>query len=302
MPPPSGGRGARCIFLLSVLALLSAPVFAQENSRIAFVANCSGNWDLFVTSEDGKKTVQLTATPYDENEPRWSPDRKSIVYSSGNGEINIIDVDTKKIYTLPFKNTDIRRSNPCFSADGSKIVYVQLKKKNTDDTELAVFDRQQEAAKTLLTQFCPLFFPQCSPDGKQIVYTAVYCSMGYGRIIQEPWLVDTNLRNARQMVMTNALCMQPVWSPDSGTVAFSSDQSGNFDIWISTPATGYLEQLTATSDAETNPAWSPDGQKIAYVSAAGGAMKIRIKNLSNGEERILSPFKNTAVECRDVAW
>jgi Tol biopolymer transport system component len=57
----------------------------------------------------------------------------------------------------------------------------------------------------------------------------------------------------------------PQWSPDGNRLAFYSDRSGRFEIWlINADGTG-LRQLTHTSgQSAVYPFWSPDGSRIVY--------------------------------------
>ena len=62
----------------------------------------------------------------------------------------------------------------------------------------------------------------------------------------------------------------PAWSPDGGQLAFQSDQSGNFDIWVAHLGGGAPVNRTASrAEADTMPSWSPDGSQIAFVSEPG---------------------------------
>lgn len=61
--------------------------------------------------------------------------------------------------------------------------------------------------------------------------------------------------------------IMPSLSPDGSAVAYSSDKSGSFEVYVKTLAPGGREvQLTADGNQNFEPAWSPDGTQIAYYS------------------------------------
>src|SRR5690606_19395215 len=59
---------------------------------------------------------------------------------------------------------------------------------------------------------------------------------------------------------------EPHWSPDGSSVIFSSDRSGNYDIWKLDLNSRDLRQLTTDPANDSNPAFSSSGDKIAFVS------------------------------------
>ncbi|MBV6434415.1 MAG: Protein TolB [Bryobacteraceae bacterium] len=60
------------------------------------------------------------------------------------------------------------------------------------------------------------------------------------------------------------------FSPDGSSIAYSSDKSGHFEIYVRQLTPGGQE-LAITNDGKENlePTWSPDGSRIAYYSRAG---------------------------------
>ncbi len=63
----------------------------------------------------------------------------------------------------------------------------------------------------------------------------------------------------------------PSWSPDGQTLAYQSNQTGNWDIWITQVGSG--QHLNRTEDHEgddLDPSWSPDGREIAFISNRDG--------------------------------
>ena len=62
----------------------------------------------------------------------------------------------------------------------------------------------------------------------------------------------------------------PVWSPDGETIAFTSNRTGTYQIYVMNADGTGQTQLTSGSFANA-PAWSPDGSKIAFSISSGPA-------------------------------
>jgi TolB protein len=59
------------------------------------------------------------------------------------------------------------------------------------------------------------------------------------------------------------------WSPDGTQIAFSSDRSGSYDIWVMSSNGENQRQLTSDPGIEADASWSPDARAISYSSQAG---------------------------------
>ena len=69
--------------------------------------------------------------------------------------------------------------------------------------------------------------------------------------------------------------INPVWSPDSNRIAFTSFRKGNADIFVKNAnGVGPDTPLVQTSGDEFVEAWSRDGRYIAYLVAQGGFQDI----------------------------
>ncbi|NIM98241.1 MAG: protein kinase, partial [candidate division Zixibacteria bacterium] len=63
----------------------------------------------------------------------------------------------------------------------------------------------------------------------------------------------------------------PTWSPDNSRLAYQSNQSGNWDIWVTQVDGGPAVNRTEDhAGMDMNPSWSPDGRQIAFWSDRDG--------------------------------
>ena len=72
---------------------------------------------------------------------------------------------------------------------------------------------------------------------------------------------------------SGSMNVEPALSPDGSAVAFASDRSGSFEIYVVSLARG-SQEIAITSDGQNNiqPEWSPDGRWIASYSSNGGGL------------------------------
>jgi serine/threonine protein kinase/Tol biopolymer transport system component len=78
-------------------------------------------------------------------------------------------------------------------------------------------------------------------------------------------------------------------SPDGHRVAFCSDRSGDWEIWLADPDGSSAVKLTSMGDAgPCSPRWSPDGQLIAFLAQFEGQWEVWVIPAAGGKPRNLT--------------
>jgi len=121
--------------------------------------------------------------------------------------------------------------------------------------------------------------PDCSSDGRWVVYTMYY------KDAVELWALDLQSGQTKQLTKNAAVNVEPRFSPDGKRIVFvSTSFNGRFHIFLGNFGNGELhdvQRITGENrsslpryyysvfDHEISPVWSPDGTEIMFVSNRG---------------------------------
>jgi TolB protein len=79
-------------------------------------------------------------------------------------------------------------------------------------------------------------------------------------------------------------------SPDGRTLLFSSNRSGDVDVWSVPLAGGAMTPFAASPNADGDAVWSPDGRWVSFASLRGGTSDIWVMPAGGGEARPLTDW------------
>lgn len=199
--------------------------------------------------------------------PMWIGNKIYFI-SDRNGEFNLFsyDIPGKAVSQLTFFNDfPVIRA----SSGGDKIIFEQ-------EGYLHVFDTQSNAEKKLtvgiaadLLELRPRFvqgtkyirFADISPAGSRVVFDF------RGDIITLP----AEKGDPRNITQTPGVHENfPSWSPDGRTIAYFSDASGEYELYLkSQDGKGDPKVIKVTGTGfYAFPKWSPDSKKICYTDNA----------------------------------
>lgn len=284
--------------------LYSAVRSAHTKGGIAFVANQTGNWELFVVQEDGSGLTQLTESDLDERAPAFSPDGKQLAFVTSDGALGVIVLGSQA--KTPVALPAGRYGHPTWLRDGSGIVFTAYSvTPPTEDADFQVWSFADQKARPFLVQTGPQDYPALSPSGDQIAYISSIMTMvpGLGSsVTQQLWVTSLREGKPRQLLLGSAQDSRPAWSPDGQQLVFSSDRKGNPDLWLIQVASQETMQLTETAAAENSPTWSPDGKKIVYVAQEGEQAQLMLLDVATKQSKKLAPFGEKSVEIREPSW
>jgi tricorn protease len=93
--------------------------------------------------------------------------------------------------------------------------------------------------------------------------------------------------------------LTPTWSPDGSTIAYLSDESGEYELYIrNADGTGTPRRVTTGNDTWLfAPVWSPDGRKIAIGDKR---QRLRVVDVATG--RITDVARGIASDITSYAW
>lgn len=166
---------------------------------------------------------------------------------------------------------------PCISRDGSTIIFRHLfdfylfrPEKDAAPTQIVIKNAGDSVTppteRRVLNEATDATF---SDDGLEIAFIAG----------GDLWVMDTELREPRQVTATAEEERFPVFSPEGDYILFASDKAGQCDIWRAKRADAELyfwqneefelKCLTEDAEIESHIRFSPDGSRISFVKGLG---------------------------------
>jgi serine/threonine protein kinase len=283
--------------------------WSPDGRQIAFVRmkrDVKGvdTWMLGVADiRSGRERILTKVPKLTLHHIRWRPGGREIgaiesvpIGFEPGDELLLVDAETGKTRVLAGR-TSRPLAGLSWSGTGAEAVYAQAGSRMGDSSgALArVVARSVPSGRERTLFWTPDLFPTIGAS-KTYATTDV---LGPGRLVFDRISQRLNLREfaiggsgaeaaGRPFTQGSSRDRQPAYSPDGGTIIFSSNRSGNLDLWSLSTKTGVLKQLTDDPAQDWDPAFTPDGRHILWSSDRGGHLEIWIAAPDGSDPRQLS--------------
>ena len=250
-------------------------------TKIAYVSELGTARELFVMDYDGYDPRQLTADGFLNLMPRWSPDRRFLVFTTyrnrNTQDIDMIELATGKRWTLVAQGG--LNITPVLSPDGNSLVYSSSHEGNA---ELYRLDTKTKAVQRLTTHAAGDLSPSWSPSGRELAFTS---DRSGGPQI---FLMSADGSNVRRLTFDGDYNAAPVWSPRGNWIAYvCRTPKKEYKLCVITPDGQKRLQLTTGLGVDDSPSWSPDGRHLVFSSTVEGKSQIYMINADGKDlERI----------------
>lgn len=250
-------------------------------TKIAYVSEQGSARELFVMDYDGHEPRQLTADGFLNLMPRWSPDRRFVVFTAyrnrNTQDIDMIELATGKRWTLV--SSGGLNITPALSPDGNFLAFASSHEGNS---ELYRLDTRTKAMQRLTVHASGDLSPSWSPSGRELAFTS---DRSGGPQI---FLMGADGSNVRRLTFEGDYNAAPGWSPRGNWIAFvCRTPKKDYKLCLITPDGQKRVQLTAGSGIDDSPSWSPDGRHLVFSSTAQGKSQIYMINADGTDlERI----------------
>ena len=243
---------------------------SPDGTEVAFAWDQSGTYELYSAPIADERIIQLTESGTRSVSPRWSPDGNEIAFlrdDAGTERFSVWTVDRDGTHERKLTSDEgLTYRDIAWAPDGRSIVCVA----NLAGKRFSIhrIDVVAGTRSELTDGAFEDVRPRQSPDGKWILFESWRVA---SRVDADLYVMPAGGGDAVRLDTRDGKSGDSTfarWSPDSRTIAFTSNARGRREValmdWDGTAATR-LRYLTQNPFDEMDPAWRPDGRGVIYL-------------------------------------
>lgn len=248
------------------------PAWSPDGQQLLFYSERNQRTDLYAMQMSDGSIRQLADNGGANTSPAWSPDGQWIAYAAihqPNSGLYLLRPDGTDKHRL----TDFPVETIQWSPDSQQIAFVGNCESNCD---IYVVNIHSHKIRQLTNNGLIDAYPVWSPDSRQLAFISNR-SMSFELYVIDIDCDETRLGGCttQRLTQNRAADSFPAWSPDGKQIAFSSDRSGNYEVYAVAAdcframngCNEQVLQITHRGVTDIMPLWSADGQQIAFLAA-----------------------------------
>jgi Tol biopolymer transport system component len=284
----------------------SAQFAISRDGSLAYIPVVSRSTELRPVWVDRQGQIDPlpAATPRNYGNVSISPDGTRLAFTviaADSADVWIYDLTRDTLNPLTFDGVS---GNPFWTPDGKFIMFGSLRSgKAQVFRQNIVGSGKQELLATLEKIGNPT---SRSPDGKAFLFDLYEYDPNNPRWDGDIWVItfegDEKYRY-RPFTQRNHIQRYGVWSPNGRWIAYSSDESGRWEIYVE-PYPGPGTKILISTEGGDHPVWSRDGKELFYRGGRDSPKMIAATIETEPEFRVMRSeelFENIRFQDYDVA-
>ena len=229
-----------------------------------------------------KNALSYARTAEDQDlDPRYSPDGRWIAFRRGIAPYSdLFLMSSKGGVVRQLTHIAARIRGYTWMSDNRTVVFSS----DVNASAPALYALDVETGQTQALGISPAQYPDAGRSGDSVVYEITRTQDKLQELSLDPLGAKP-----RVLAPSTGSDFAPALSPTGDRVAFVSDRSGRFQLWLHDLASTMTTQLTERTDADAFGArWSADGKKIVFVQRDAQKRRLIELDLASGRQRVLS--------------
>jgi Tol biopolymer transport system component len=265
-------------------------VSVTADSRVLATVQFEYSLDTWVAPMAALDTAKPITSDGQAGEPTWSPDGRIVYFSIADGNIWLMESDGSNRKQLT-SNTGGSNFEPRVSPDGHYIVFFSDR---TGSHQIWRMDSDGNNPKQLTDSPFQEGSPDCSPDGKWVVYSKGGPEKGIWKVPME---------GGNSVRLNDAEADDPAISPDGKMIAYSYEDAA------ASPPHGVaimafeggppMKRFDTPQSASFR--WAADGRSLLYTKNEGGVDNIWSQPIAGGTPKQITHFNSERIGGFDLS-